>query len=206
MKKIIIRFFQLLILLTVRLSYIGRIKLEAGRLDGISGPVVIASNHANSMDPFIIACFLPLKTIFKVFPYAFMTANVYYYGWWKPLAFLAGCYPAKVKYDKEPSNKYGVGKSVELLKEGYSVVMFPEGRRTTTQIDAKPGISHILNGYQAPLVLCHIYWDRSGKRELIRMTIEPAPEGIDINNPNSIIKAAYNLPLPQEAVLVDKKA
>jgi len=206
MKKITIRFFQLLILLAIRITYAGRVKVDTKGLQKISGPIVIASNHAHSLDPFIIACFLPLKNIFRIYPYAFMTANVYYHRWWKPLAFLEGCYPAKQLHENESPVRYGVGRSVKLLEQGYSVVMFPEGRRTTKRLKAKPGISRILQNYQTPLLLCRINWSKSGQRKLISLSCQPAGTSVDPDSPDSIMKAVYALPLPRESSLDRKRA
>jgi 1-acyl-sn-glycerol-3-phosphate acyltransferase len=195
MKKILIRGFQLFILLVIRLAYLGRVKVDARHTGDVSGPVIIASNHANEMDPFIIACFLPLRTIFKLFPYVFMTANVYYYKWWKPIAFLAGCYPSKPRSETENKSRYGVGRSVKALQEGYSVVMFPEGKRTRERLEAKPGISLILEDQEAPLLLCRINWSGGKGLKRIHLTVEGASANVDIKNPDSIMKAVYKLPL-----------
>ena len=191
MKKFPIIVTQLFILALIRLRYFRRVRTYMGTADkNIKSPIVIASNHVNRLDPFIIACFLPLKTIFKVFPYKFMTANVYYYRWWKPLAWLAGCYPAKKRYEQEDPNKYGVGRSINLLEAGYSLIMFPEGKRTTQRIEAKPGVSLILDGFKAPLLLCHIDWRRT-----IPINLKLADSSINTANPDDIMKAIYSLEL-----------
>jgi 1-acyl-sn-glycerol-3-phosphate acyltransferase len=158
-QKCLVVITQLFILATVRLIYFTRVKVRPNIKSELTNPVVIASNHFNEMDPFIIACFLPIKTILKVFPYAFMTANVYYYRWWKPLAFLAGCYPAKARTPDDKEENFGVGRSLKLLRKGYSVVMFPEGKRTRGRLDAKPGISKIMSGFEGKLLLCRVSWD-----------------------------------------------
>jgi len=207
MKKTLIRLFQLFILLVIRLVYLGRVKTIISENDTkITGPVVIAANHANSMDPFIIACLLPLRTILRVFPYGFMTANVYYYRWWKPLSFLAGCYPAKARYERANPNSYGVGRSVKLLDEGYSVVMFPEGKRTKNRLPAKPGISHILRGSDAKLLLCHLEWTRNKRFREVRMHFQTADEPLRTSDPDAIMKAVYELELNIELAAEPQKA
>lgn len=205
-QKILIITFQLIILVVIRLLFTHKVKLHIPAKQKIKAPVVIASNHKNELDPFIITCFLPLRVIFSTFPYAFMTANIYYYKWWRPLAFLAGCYPAKPRHINESLKKSGVAKSVELLADGYSVIMFPEGKRTGTRIDAKPGISRILEQSSAPLLLCHINWSKSKTRQFIRVTIDEASKNLDRTNPDAIMEAIYGLSPTPKVVLAHKKA
>jgi 1-acyl-sn-glycerol-3-phosphate acyltransferase len=198
MKKIAIIISQLLVLVFIRIVYIGRIKVQISDEDSkITGPIVIAANHTNDMDPFIIACFLPLKMIFRVFPYCFMTANIYYYRLWKPLAFLAGCYPAKPRDEFAHPDSYGVDYSVKALAEGYSVVMFPEGRRTRKQIQAKPGISRILQIHKTQLLLCRMDWKSSSILSKVTLTIKTSDKNLEVNDPDAIMNAVYSLS-PQE--------
>lgn len=206
MKKLCIRIFQLFILLVIRLVFFGRVKTVISQADAqISGPIVIAANHANELDPFIIACFLPLRTIFKVFPYKFMTANIYYYRWWKPLAFLAGCYPAKPKDENARSDSYGVGQSIAGLQEGYSIVMFPEGKRTAQRIEAKPGISRILEGSDARLLLCRIVWGLVNHPRLISLSLKAADTSLEATDPDAIMDTIYSLSYAEGVAPVPQK-
>lgn len=192
-QKLAIRLFQLFILLVMRLYYVGRVQIHVeGKLD-IKNPIVIAANHAHRHDPFIIACFLPLRAIFKVFPYGFMTANVYYYRLWKPVAFLAGCFPAKARHESLKAEDYGVGAAVKYLRGGYSVVMFPEGRRTDTPVRPKPGVSHILKHHDSTLLLCHISWRKSVFGRVATLNLRVADQQVDTQNPEAIMRAVYSL-------------
>jgi 1-acyl-sn-glycerol-3-phosphate acyltransferase len=196
MKKILIKSFQLLILLIIRLAYAGRVRKDITGLNITkAGPIVIASNHANSLDPFIIACFMPLRTIFKIFPYRFMTANVYYHRWWKPLAWLAGCYPAKARAEGQDSKEYGVAFSTAAFKEGYTIVMFPEGKRTHAPGQAKPGISYILQDLGVRPILCRLDWKTHNRFKRISMTVRSDGSDLDLKDPNAIMKAIYALPV-----------
>jgi 1-acyl-sn-glycerol-3-phosphate acyltransferase len=208
MKKHTIRLVQLFIVLLIRLRFAGKVKVFSENLK-VDGKVVIASNHVNQLDPFIIACFLPIRTIVKLLPYSFMTANIYYYRWWQPLAFLVGCFPAKPQSENSPTSAYGVDAAVRLLNDGYSLVMFPEGKRTKKPIEAKPGISRILQKNPAQLMLCHIHWSKQGGKLAIQMAVEMSDNNLNKKDPQAIMQGAYALPFkaPQLKVAeIAKKA
>lgn len=203
MQKTATVIFQLFILLAIRLSYIGRVRVYRERL-GIDGPVVVAANHRNGMDPFIIACFLPLRTVLRVMPYKFITANVHYYRWWRPLAAIAGCFPAHARWEGEDKSNYGVGAATASLRQGYSLVIFPEGKRTKRHIGAKPGISRILEQVNSPLVLCRIGW-KHGRLNRVALSVSVAGKAVDRKNPDEIMKAVYGLPAENKGILIAKK-
>jgi 1-acyl-sn-glycerol-3-phosphate acyltransferase len=198
MQKTAIRIFQLFILLVVRLYYLGRVKVYMQSELDISGPVVISANHTHRHDPFIIACFIPLKTIFRIFPYGFMTANVYYYKMWRPIANIAGCFPAKQRNLSSREEEFGVGAAKKMLSQGYSILMFPEGKRTTEPINAKPGISRILQHHDSHLLLCHISWHRGPLGKVVTLNLKVADKVIDTKNPDDIMKAVYSLEREKE--------
>ena len=193
MKKLLITLTQLLILTVFRIFYAGRVNTTVIGEVISTRPVVIAANHVKMLDPFIIACFLPLMTIFKVFPYNFMVANVYYYQLWQPIAWLAGCFPAKSRNEAEKPVRYGVGAGVKTLRQNYSLVMFPEGKRTHKPLEAKPGISRILDQSDAPLVLCYIHWDRAGLLRRVNLNLKLASDEVERTNPAAIMQAVYKL-------------
>ncbi|MBX4190773.1 1-acyl-sn-glycerol-3-phosphate acyltransferase [Candidatus Saccharibacteria bacterium] len=206
MKKYIIRSFQLFILLVIRLMFIGRVKIViAPASSKISGPVVIAANHASGFDPFVLGCFLPVKTFLRVFPFSFMTANIFYHRLWKPLAWLAGCYPAKQASERNPKHSYGVGYSIKSFYEGFSVMMFPEGKRTKSPHEAKPGVSWILNETKASLLLCHIEWSSSGWLKTANIGYKMAGKH-EAASPEAIMKAVYNLPVEHKVMLAENEA
>jgi 1-acyl-sn-glycerol-3-phosphate acyltransferase len=80
-----------------------------------------------------------------------------------------------------------------LLGQGYSVVMFPEGRRTKQRVKAKPGISRILEHHDASLLLCHINWHRTWRGPVALLTIKKAHHDIDRSNPEAIMDGIYSL-------------
>lgn len=206
-QKVLIVITQLFILVTIRLIYLGRVKTYSNDdIRNLKGPILIAANHADEMDPFIISCFLPLRTIFRIFPYVYMTANIFYYGWWKPLAFLAGCYPAKARRDDEPKTQHGVGRSVDSLNNGYSVVMFPEGKRTRKPIEAKPGVSYILQSTGVKFLLIHVDCHHRSFWKHFEFSVKVAEDELDRNDPMAIMKAVYDLPFKRDVAVKVKSA
>lgn len=205
MKKTAIKSSQVIIFILIRCFFAGRVKVKVLGDKKIVGPVIIAANHARGYDPFVIGCFLPAKTFFRVFPFCFMTANMYYHSVWKPLAWLAGCYPAKKKSDLSPRGSYGVGYSIKSFGDGCTVMMFPEGKRTRRPSQAKPGISWILDQTKGKLLLCHIEWSKTGWLQTARITFKQA-DSRDIKDPQSIINAIYDLPVSQKTQLATKSA
>lgn len=82
--------------------------------------LLIISNHASLMDPAIITPILPFKSYYAIDP--IMRAK-----WWVRL-FLWMCETFPV----DPTSPYAVKKLAQLVDEGKRVVIFPEGRITTT--------------------------------------------------------------------------
>lgn len=119
---------------------------------------IIAANHRHFLDPFVAISSLPLSEIKSVLPIKFITANIYYYRYYKPIAWMLGCFPA---HQHKNSTKFGVNESVRLIRNGYNLFIFPEGRRVKDEpVAAKRGISIILDQLpSAELVLVNIKWN-----------------------------------------------
>ncbi len=81
-------------------------------------PVIIMPNHVSFLDPFLLYPILPKKVVFVV---SLKIAKKFRFFF---------------KYIKHvtlnPFNPFSLKMVVALIKEGYSVVIFPEGRVTTT--------------------------------------------------------------------------
>lgn len=125
-------------------------------------PIIIAANHQNFLDPFVIVSFMPLSLSSKLVPLCFMTANSYYFSPMRPLAYLLGCFPAR----KNKQNvAYGINGAVEKIHNGYALCMFPEGKRTLPgETPAKPGIKVIMDKVEDyNLILVRLHWSRLNK-------------------------------------------
>lgn len=116
-----------------------------------------------------------------------MTANKFLDPWWiRVPAWLAGCFPAH-----GPKPVHGVAGAVKLLKEGYTVLIFPEGRRVPTgRGSAKPGISRIINDYpEARVILTHIEWQKTPRVA----SVEFAHANATKKDPDAILDSIYEL-------------
>ena len=88
--------------------------------------LILISNHTSRSDPFVILSSLPFSVFYKLVPIHFMTTLSYLNTWLQRL-FLTplGCFPHKTD---DPSYS-SINKSIEFLKKGERVFIFPEGKR-----------------------------------------------------------------------------
>ena len=172
-----------------RILYFRKTTTQVNDKSSVKGVRLIASNHSHEIDPFILISFLPIRTFFRIFPFKFMTANVYYYRWWKPFLWLAGGFPASQKNRRQSSSKYGVGASRKFLSKGYSVIIFPEGKRTRSPLPARSGIKYILHNLSTEILLVKI----TEKNKSFRIIYSPATRKLNRDDPQEIIDAVYKL-------------
>jgi long-chain acyl-CoA synthetase len=134
-------------------------------LQSIQGPVVFAANHQSHMDVPVILAALPARWRYRVAPamakeffkahffpeqqggFAWFTNSVNYYL--AALVFNAFPLPQREAGARQTLRYVG-----NLLEEGYSVLIFPEGRRTEGgEIDRfRPGIGMIASRLVVPVV------------------------------------------------------
>jgi len=95
------------------------------QLDGVEGPVLFFSNHTSHLDATIIMTSLPDAWQAKT---AVGAARDYFFDVWWRQAFTALVYGA-FPIERGTGGK-GVSKARELLDEGWSIVVFPEGTRS----------------------------------------------------------------------------
>lgn len=83
------------------------------------GPLIVAANHSSFIDPWLLACFLPLP------PIRYLVTARWYEGsvFWRFFFDAHGCIPAALEDPVET-----IARSVEALREGSIVGIFPEGR------------------------------------------------------------------------------
>ncbi|MDX1924556.1 MAG: acyl-[ACP]--phospholipid O-acyltransferase [Rickettsiaceae bacterium] len=82
--------------------------------------VVIVANHPSYMEPALLAVYLPEKPIFAI------RTRVTQYWWVKPLRKLVKTYPL------DTSNPMAIKYLIGELNKNKKIVIFPEGRRSTT--------------------------------------------------------------------------
>jgi 1-acyl-sn-glycerol-3-phosphate acyltransferase len=96
-------------------------------LEGVEPPVIFYSNHSSHLDATLIMCSLPDRWQSRT---AVGAARDYFFDVWWRQAFTALVYGA-FPIDRARGAKGAVDKARELLSERWSIVVFPEGTRST---------------------------------------------------------------------------
>ena len=95
-------------------------------LEGVKGPLIFYSNHTSHLDATIIMTSLPDRWQSKT---AVGAARDYFFDVWWRQAFTALVYGG-FPIDRAKGGRGAVTKARELLDEGWSLVVFPEGQRS----------------------------------------------------------------------------
>jgi 1-acyl-sn-glycerol-3-phosphate acyltransferase len=118
-------------------------------LDGIRGPVVFVSNHSSHLDGPLILCSLPTRWRRRTSVGA--AADYFFDVWWRA----AG---TAIAFNAFPVERSGGRKLSEtpwrLLREGWSIVVFPEGTRSDDGWVGRfrPGAARLCIGAGVPAV------------------------------------------------------
>jgi long-chain acyl-CoA synthetase len=132
---------------------------------GLKGPVIFAANHQSHMDTPVIMWALPARWRYRIAPamakeffkahffpaeysrFAWFTSSLNYYL--ASLFFNAFPLPQREAGARQTLRSIG-----DVIEDGFSVLIFPEGRRTETgQIDRfRPGIGMIASRLNVPVV------------------------------------------------------
>ena len=95
-------------------------------LEGLKGPVMFISNHSSHIDATILMVTLPKEWREKT---AVAAAKDYFFDVWWRSAFTALVY-AGFPVERGAGER-ATAKAKELIREGWSIVVFPEGTRST---------------------------------------------------------------------------
>jgi 1-acyl-sn-glycerol-3-phosphate acyltransferase len=95
-------------------------------LEGVDPPLILYSNHTSHLDATLIMCSLPDRWQAKT---AVGAARDYFFDVWWRQAFTALVYGA-FPIDRTRGARGAVDKARQLLAEGWSIVVFPEGTRS----------------------------------------------------------------------------
>ena len=134
-------------------------------LEGLEGPVIFASNHQSYMDTPVIIAALPRRWRYRVAPAMskeFFTAHFFPEGHALMLRIATGTayYLAALLFNAFPlpQREAGARQTLrymgELVEDGFSVLIFPEGHHTDTgEIDRfRPGVGMIASRLDVPVV------------------------------------------------------
>jgi long-chain acyl-CoA synthetase len=134
-------------------------------LDGVEGPVIFASNHQSFMDTPVIMSALPRRWRYRLAPAMakeFFAAHFFpqEHGRLLRLATSVGYYLAALVFNAFPlpQREAGARQTLrymgDLLEDGFSLLIFPEGHHTDTgAIDRfRPGIGMMASRLDVPVV------------------------------------------------------
>ena len=130
-----------------------------------TGPLIIACNHMSYLDPPGMGCFVPRRISFmakkELFDIPILGAAIA--G--------VGAYPV----DRKGSARSAIKKSLEVLKAGGAVGIFPEGTRNLSgEVEPQVGAALLASLSKAPVVpACIIGSDRALKFPKIKVAFGP---------------------------------
>jgi 1-acyl-sn-glycerol-3-phosphate acyltransferase len=129
------------------------------------GPLIIACNHVSYLDPPGMGCFAGRRISFMAKKELF---DIPILG---PAIAGVGAYPV----DRKGSARSAIKKSLEVLKAGGAVGIFPEGTRNPTgEIEPQVGAALLASLSKAPVVpACIIGSDRAMKFPKIKVAFGP---------------------------------
>jgi len=159
-------------------------------LDGVQGPLIFAANHQSYLDTPVILASLPRRWRYRIAP-----------AMWKEYFdahFFPERYPLQERWTNSitywlvtllfnafpiPQTETGARESIryigELMEEGWSILIFPEGERTLTGEVGRflPGVGLIASRLQLPVAPIRL---RGLDRVLHRTARWPRPGSVEV--------------------------
>lgn len=133
--------------------YFGRLEVKNwGALEKLPRSFLIVSNHMSYLDMFLVSHLFPFGARF--FPIRYSAAPEHYYTWKRPFMWALGAYPIVRGEELEAT----LGKSIEILKRGGRIMMFPEGKihRLGRRRNPRRGVSYLAAACNVPILPCFI--------------------------------------------------
>lgn len=153
------------------IGFLFRVRVQGREHLPVEGPFLIASNHINILDPFIIGAKVPRFVEFmakdELFHVPVLAGFIRYLG----------AFPVK----RGAGDKAALKRALEVPKRGGCLMIFPEGHRSRDGRVGKglPGIAMVARRSKCPVVPCAIV-GTYGFRRTIRVTfgepIVPSPD------------------------------
>ncbi len=126
----------------------------ADRLDGVDGPVIFAANHQSHLDIFLVLACVPLRFRKKIV----VVAGADYFFDTKFKAVLSALGLGAIPIERKKVSRTSSDRALEVLAEGFSLVIFPEGGRSADGwgTDFKPGAAFLSTRTSIPVVPIHL--------------------------------------------------
>jgi 1-acyl-sn-glycerol-3-phosphate acyltransferase len=116
------------VILTVPLTLLYHVKIYGGENWPRRGPAIIASNHASNMDPLLVCIAFPGQIRWMSKAELWKVPGL---GW---LITKLGAFPVH----RGESDREAIRRAKELLRERYTIGMFPEGTRQRQGVLGEP--------------------------------------------------------------------
>lgn len=154
--------------LLVRTAFLVRID-GVEQLLAVRGPIILAANHPSRIDAAFLSM-LPLHVWISLLPIRFALAEKYYENiGYRVLLVPLGAY--RIRRWANSLTEY-MEDTVQFLQDGYSVLIFPEGKVVNDRGNAKPGIIHAAIESGSKILPVRIrYLEGSSMRRSIQITI-----------------------------------
>ncbi len=175
-RKIAFYLFQLLFVAPILLWIIGPRYRRRGKLP--EGPCVIVANHNSHLDASVLMWIFPPSRIFRIHPAA--AADYFSTNWIRRL--FAMFFMNAVGIERRPAaGQDPLAPLAEMLRNGESLIFFPEGSRGEAGVVAKfrPGIGRLLRTVPGTLVVP--VFMSGAERIWPRGQVLPVPGSIDVN-------------------------
>ncbi len=132
----------------------------------LTGPVIIACNHISNLDPPVMGCFSPRQISYMAKRELFEMPIL------GPAIAAVGAYPV----DRDGSPAAAIKRSVEVLRRGGCIGIFPEGGRNIGgEREARAGVALLASLGKAPVVpACIVGSDHAGRLGKIKVAFGPA--------------------------------
>ncbi len=171
-------------------------RVEITGLAGIPAdtPFIIAANHSSYLDPLIIGCFCPR-------PVRFLMLESFYN---KPfLKWFFRLYRA-IPVARSGSDISGIRKSIEALKNGDVLGIFPEGRRSPdgSVTEPMPGVGLIASKTEMPVIPAGI---NGAHGAFPKGAFLPRPSKITLNFGESLSPAGFTSPVKDMPSIIMKR-
>jgi 1-acyl-sn-glycerol-3-phosphate acyltransferase len=126
----------------------------ADRLDGLNGPVIFAANHQSHLDIFLVLASVPMRFRKKIV----VVAGADYFFDTKVKAVLSALGLGAIPIERKKVSRTSSDRALEVLREGFSLVIFPEGGRSSDgwATDFKPGAAFLSTRTNVAVVPIHL--------------------------------------------------